>query len=170
MALPRATATRRLRAAADCAYSKLRRTEKGWRFSRHRPTVAGMITILSAVVSILGFRLRRRASLEVELIALRHQVSVLRRRRTGRIWFFSTDRLLWVWLYRAWPRCVAPARPKEHAHVMVCSRRRVAIDRLFRNRRQRLSEHSPDWVASHRSASTERRYPSPCCAGRRRFT
>jgi CheY-like chemotaxis protein len=38
-----------------------------------------MITILSTVVSILGFRLRRRASLELELIALRHQVSVLRR-------------------------------------------------------------------------------------------
>jgi hypothetical protein len=40
-----------------------------------------MITILSTVVSILGFRLRRRASLELELIALRHQVSVLRRQR-----------------------------------------------------------------------------------------
>jgi hypothetical protein len=48
---------------------------------RHRPTVAGMITILSTIVSILGFRLRRRASLELELIALRHQVSVLRRQR-----------------------------------------------------------------------------------------
>jgi putative transposase len=71
---------------------------------RHRPTVAGMITILSTVVSILGFRLRRRASLELELIALRHQVSVLRRPRPGRIWLFSTDRLLWVWLYRVWPQ------------------------------------------------------------------
>jgi hypothetical protein len=40
-----------------------------------------MITILSTIVSILGFRLRRRASLELELIALRHQVSVLRRQR-----------------------------------------------------------------------------------------
>jgi hypothetical protein len=33
----------------------------------YRRTVAGMITILSTVVSILGFRLRRRASLELEL-------------------------------------------------------------------------------------------------------
>src|SRR5229473_7859236 len=33
-----------------------------------------MITILSAVVSVLSFRLRRRASLELELVALRHQV------------------------------------------------------------------------------------------------
>src|ERR1700730_495507 len=74
----RAAAIFLLTRLAACACSKLRRTEKGWRFLRHRPTVAGMITFLSTVVSILGFRLRRRASLELELIALRHQVSVLR--------------------------------------------------------------------------------------------
>jgi hypothetical protein len=38
-----------------------------------------MLTILSAIVSLLTFRLRSRASLELELIALRHQVTVLRR-------------------------------------------------------------------------------------------
>jgi hypothetical protein len=32
------------------------------------------------LVSILAFRIRSRASLEFELIALRHQVSVLRQR------------------------------------------------------------------------------------------
>jgi putative transposase len=63
-----------------------------------------MITIVSTVISILAFRLRRRASLELELIGLRHQVSVLRRQHPGRIRFFSTDRLLWVWLYRVWPQ------------------------------------------------------------------
>src|ERR1700732_4194813 len=63
-----------------------------------------MITILSTVISILAFRFRRRASLELELIGLRHQVSVLRRQHPGRIRLFSTDRLLWVWLYRVWPQ------------------------------------------------------------------
>jgi hypothetical protein len=38
----------------------------------------------------------------VELIALRRQVSVLRRQRPGRLRLFSTDLLLWVWLYRVW--------------------------------------------------------------------
>ena len=65
-----------------------------------------MITILSAVVSILAFRLRRRACLELELIALRHQVTVLRLQHPGRLRLFSTDRLLWVWLYRVWPQVV----------------------------------------------------------------
>src|SRR5450756_2864239 len=63
-----------------------------------------MITILSALVSLLSFRVRSRASLELELIALRHQVTVLRRQRSGQLRLFSTDRLLWVWLYRVWPQ------------------------------------------------------------------
>jgi hypothetical protein len=40
-----------------------------------------MVTILCALVSIFEFRVRSRASLELELIALRHQVTVLRRQR-----------------------------------------------------------------------------------------
>jgi hypothetical protein len=66
--------------------------------------MAGMITILSTVISIVAFRFRRRASLELELIGLRHQVSVLRRQHPGRVRLFSTDRLLWIWLYRVWPQ------------------------------------------------------------------
>src|SRR6202162_4369663 len=63
-----------------------------------------MITLLSALGSLLSFRVRSRASLELELVALRHQVTVLRRQRPGRPRLFSTDRLLWVWLYRIWPQ------------------------------------------------------------------
>jgi putative transposase len=65
-----------------------------------------MITILSALVSLLSFRVRSRASLELELVALRHQVAVLRRQHKGRLQLFSTDRLLWVWLYRIWPQAL----------------------------------------------------------------
>ena len=63
-----------------------------------------MIALLSAVGSLLSFRVRSRASLELELIALRHQVTVLRRQRPRQPRLFSTDRLLWVWLYRIWPQ------------------------------------------------------------------
>ena len=45
----------------------------------------GMSTILSAFVSLLSFRFRSRAGLELELVALRHQVAVLRRQRKGRL-------------------------------------------------------------------------------------
>jgi putative transposase len=52
-----------------------------------------MITILSTLASLLSFRVRSRASLELELIALRHQVIVLRRQRPRRLRLFFTDRL-----------------------------------------------------------------------------
>src|SRR3981189_3065411 len=65
-----------------------------------------MIIILSALVSLLSFRFRGRASLELELIALRHQVTVLRRQRPSRPKLFRADRLLWVWLYRIWPQAL----------------------------------------------------------------
>jgi hypothetical protein len=69
-----------------------------------------MIAVLSAVVSLLSFRLRGRASLELELVTLRHQVAVLRRQHPGRPRLFRADRLLWVWLYRIWPQAL---------HIMV---------------------------------------------------
>jgi putative transposase len=65
-----------------------------------------MVTILCALVSIFEFRIRSRASLELELIALRHQVTVLRRQCPGRPRLSSLDRLLWLWLYRIWPRVI----------------------------------------------------------------
>jgi putative transposase len=46
------------------------------------------------------------------LIALRHQVAVLRRQRPGRPRLLCSDRLLWVWLYRIWPQAL-------HAMVLV---------------------------------------------------
>jgi hypothetical protein len=58
------------------------------------PYRRGMITIASALLSVLSFRFRSRASLELELIALRHQLAVLRRQRPGRLRIFATDRLL----------------------------------------------------------------------------
>jgi len=65
-----------------------------------------MITMISAFISLLSFRFFSRADLELELVALRHQVAVLRRQRKGRLRLFSTDRLLWVWLYRIWPQAL----------------------------------------------------------------
>ena len=69
-----------------------------------------MITILSALISLLFFRVCSRASLELEVVALRHQVAVLRRQRSRRLRLFCADRLLWV--YRIWPRAL-------HAMVLV---------------------------------------------------
>src|SRR5262245_44027879 len=63
-----------------------------------------MVAILSAVVSLFVFRLRSRAALELKLVALQHQLTVLRRRYPGRPQLSSLDRLLWMVLYRICPR------------------------------------------------------------------
>jgi hypothetical protein len=67
-----------------------------------------MFALISTVLSWLACRIRRRAELELELIALRHQVVVLHRQQRGRVQLRSVDRLVWVWLYRVWPRVPRP--------------------------------------------------------------
>jgi hypothetical protein len=62
--------------------------------------------VLQQMVSVLVRRLRSRAVVELENLALRHQLHVLRRQRPARPQLFMIDRLLWVWLYRLWPRCL----------------------------------------------------------------
>src|SRR5260370_13074665 len=71
-----------------------------------RRSVAGMLKLERWIVSILVRRFRSRAVVELENLALRHQLHVLRRQRPGRLRLFSIDRLLWIWLYRLWPRCL----------------------------------------------------------------
>src|SRR6202011_253102 len=65
-----------------------------------------MLKLMRSIVSVVARRFRRRVVLELENLALRHQLHVLRRQRPGRLRLFTLDRLLWIWLYRLWPRCL----------------------------------------------------------------
>jgi putative transposase len=53
---------------------------------------------LTAVLSLL----KSRAYLQLENIALRHQIGVLQRSAKKRLQLNASDRLLWVWLSRVW--------------------------------------------------------------------
>src|SRR5712664_360180 len=120
-----------------------------------------MNTLLSAVGSLLSFRVRSRASLELELVALRHQVTVLRRQRPGRPRLFSTDRLLWVWLYRIWPQVLDAMVLVKPATVLDWHRkgfrlywrrrsRRLGRPRMSREIRdliRKMSQANPLWGA-----------------------
>src|ERR1700685_267245 len=65
-----------------------------------------MLKLERALVSRLVCRFRSRTVVELENLALGHQLHVFRRQRPGRLRLFSIDRLLWIWLYRLWPRCL----------------------------------------------------------------
>src|SRR5215510_6975234 len=51
----------------------------------------------------LGSLVKSRRRLEAENLALRHQVNILRRRVSRRLWLSNADRLAFVWLYRLCP-------------------------------------------------------------------
>ena len=59
-----------------------------------------MLALITRLSSLLVCRFRSRAALELEVVALRHQLAVLRRQQPGRPKPTSLDRLLWVLLYR----------------------------------------------------------------------
>src|SRR3981189_1570873 len=94
-----------------------------------------MIPLLSPLVSLLSFRVRSRASLELELVALRHQVTVMRRQHPGRLRLFSTDRLLWVWLYRIWPQVLNAMVLVKPATVVQWHRKGFRLYWRWRSRR-----------------------------------
>ena len=120
-----------------------------------------MVTILSAVVSIFALRFRSRASLELKLIALQHQLAILRRQRPGRPQLSSLDRLLWVWLYRIWPQVVDAMVLVKPATVVQWHRKGVRFYWRWRSRRagrptigteiraliRRMSRDNPLWGA-----------------------
>jgi putative transposase len=120
-----------------------------------------MITILSTLVSLLSFRVRSRASLELELIALRHQVIVLRRGRPRRLRLFLTDRLFWVWLYRLRPQLLDTLVLVKPATVIGWHRKGFRMYWRWRSRRsgrpktnaeirdliRRMSSANPFWGA-----------------------
>jgi putative transposase len=57
-----------------------------------------LISLLSSV--LFGFRTRR--ELQIEILALRHQINVLRRSVPNTPRLRTSDRMLWVWLSRIW--------------------------------------------------------------------
>ena len=119
-----------------------------------------MLASISALLSWLAGRLRGRAELELEVIALRHQLAVLRRQRPGRTRLFALDRLLWIWLYRVWPRCLNIMVLVKPATVIQWHRQgfrlfwrwrsrsgRPSVDREVRELIRQMSRANPLWGA-----------------------
>jgi len=61
-----------------------------------------MNAILFALFAFLSTSLRSRASLQLEILALRHQLAVYKR-SAKRQRLTPADRILWSWLARLWP-------------------------------------------------------------------
>ena len=64
--------------------------------------ISSMLTTLMTLLATLSSIFRSRAALELENLALRHQIGVLRRAAAKRLKLTSADRLLWICLSRLW--------------------------------------------------------------------
>jgi hypothetical protein len=69
-------------------------------FSADRVVVNEIVTRFVALTLRTSFRAR--ATLHLEILALRHQLHVVNRSCPQRLALTRTDRLLWVWLSRVW--------------------------------------------------------------------
>ena len=65
-----------------------------------------MKTILVPLLTTLVDLLRSRASLHLEMLALRQQLAIVASRDNKRMRFHPKERVFWVWLYRLWPDCL----------------------------------------------------------------
>jgi hypothetical protein len=61
-----------------------------------------MRVFLAALLAILPSILRSSAAVELENLALRHQIGVLQRSAAKRLKLTSGDRLVWICLSRLW--------------------------------------------------------------------
>jgi hypothetical protein len=119
-----------------------------------------MVKHLRSIVAVVARRFRSRAVLELENLALHHQLRVLRRQRPGRPRLFAIDRLFWVCLYQLWPRCldtmvlVKPATVVQwHRHGFRLFWRwrsrsgRPSLDREVRDLIRQMNTANPLWGA-----------------------
>ena len=96
--------------------------------------------------------------LELEVIALCHQLAVLRRQRPGHPRLYCIDRFLWVWLYRVLPRCLEVMVLVKPATVVQCHRQRFrlywswrsgsgrpSVDRSVRDLIRQMNRANPLW-------------------------
>src|ERR1039458_1383167 len=74
-----------------------------------------MTELLKLIFGLLASLFKSRAKLEAEIVMLRQQINVLRRRAPQRPHLNNTDRFLFVWLYRLFPSIlggIAIVRPE----------------------------------------------------------
>src|SRR5437762_807759 len=63
-----------------------------------------MFSLFVSLLTTLCSSFRTRAAVQLEILALRHQINVLRRSQPVRVRLTTLDRFLWAWLLPLWSR------------------------------------------------------------------
>ena len=120
-----------------------------------------MMAVLIPLLGTLRDGLRSRATLQLEVLALRHQLHVLERTRTSRPVLTRADRLLWVWLARVWSQWRAALVIVEPETVISWHRRgfRLLWTWKSRHRTAYYPKIRPKAQAGEAEADTDRLGP-----------
>src|SRR5580692_12718321 len=124
-----------------------------------------MLILLSAFLSTLGSIFRARSALELENLALRHQIGVLKRSAGKRLKLTAADRLFWVFLCRIWADWRSVLDIVQPATVIAWHRKgfrlfwtwkirhgrvgRPAVACEVRDLIRKMSRENPLWGAPH---------------------
>ena len=122
--------------------------------------ISGWLALFLAGASSV---LKARAALQLENVALRHQISVLQRAAKKRPQLHAADRLLWVWLSRVWAAWLSSLVIVKPETVVAWHRNafrlfwtwkirrgkpgRPAVPREVRDLIRRISRENPGWGA-----------------------
>jgi putative transposase len=124
-----------------------------------------MLILLSAFLSTLGSMFRARSALQLENLALRHQIGVLKRSAGKRPKLTAADRLFWVFLRRIWDNWRSALNIVQPATVIAWHRKgfrlfwtwkirhgqvgRPAVACEVRDLIRKMSRENPLWGAPH---------------------
>jgi putative transposase len=86
-----------------------------------------MMSVLSSIFQTLPAAARSRIALQLEILALRHQLAVLERTRPRRLRLATMDRWLWVVLSRVWSEWRAALVIVKPETVIAWHRRRFRL-------------------------------------------
>jgi hypothetical protein len=77
-----------------------------------------MVDFLKLLIHVLVSPFKSQARLEAEIVVLRHELNVLRRRVPSRPKLTVADRVIFVWLYRLYPSLLSAMTIIEPETVM----------------------------------------------------
>src|SRR5215472_17151085 len=122
-----------------------------------------MLIFLATLLATASSIVRSRAALELENLALRHQIGVLQRCAPNRPKLILLDRLLWAWLSRVWSDWRSALAIVQPETVLAWHRRgfgllwawkirrghpgRPALPRDVRDLIRRMCRENPTWGA-----------------------
>ena len=87
---------------AHLSLSEIAKSLRLWKLYLIRNVLSSISECLAFFLAGVASVLKTRAALQLENVALRHQIGVLQRSAKKRPRLRAADRLLWVWLSRVW--------------------------------------------------------------------